>query len=103
MNIQQMMKQAQSMQKKMQELQKIMDNTEVTGTAGGGTVIVTTTGKGEVKKLDIDKDAINPEEKEMLEDLIVAAFNNAKQNAEQCSNEEMSKMGISPDLLKGVM
>jgi DNA-binding protein YbaB len=39
----------------------------------------------------------------MLEDLIVAAFNNAKQNAEQCSNEEMSKMGISPDLLKGVM
>ena len=51
MNIQQMMKQAQSMQKKMQEVQKKMDDIEVTGTAGGGTVSIITTGKGEVKKV----------------------------------------------------
>ncbi|RST62516.1 YbaB/EbfC family nucleoid-associated protein [Candidatus Aquarickettsia rohweri] len=103
MNIQQMMKQAQSMQKKMQEVQKKMDDIEVTGTAGGGAVTIITTGKGEVKKVKIDKSIVNPDDTEIIEDLIVAAFNNAKQNAEQTSNEEMSKLGISPDILKGMM
>ncbi len=103
MNIQQMMKQAQSMQKKMQELQKIMDEKEITGTAGGGAVTIITTGKGEVKKVKIDKSIVNPDETEIIEDLVVAAFNNAKQNSEQYSNEEMSKLGISPDMLKGMM
>ncbi|MFQ3307143.1 MAG: DNA-binding YbaB/EbfC family protein [Candidatus Midichloriaceae bacterium] len=103
MNIQQMMKQAQAMQKKMQDVQKSLENIEVSGAAGGGAVTITTTAKGEVKKIKIDKDLLSPDEVEMLEDLIVAAFNNAKQNAENITNEEMNKMGISPDLLKGMM
>jgi DNA-binding YbaB/EbfC family protein len=103
MNIQQMMKQAQSMQKKMQELQKTMEATEFTGTAGGGAVTITTTGKGEVKKVQIDPKLLDPSEAEMLEDLITAAFNNAKQNCDRHSDTEINKMGISPSLLKGMM
>jgi DNA-binding YbaB/EbfC family protein len=103
MNIQQMMKQAQSMQKKMQELQQQMEATDFTGTSGGGVVTITTTGKGEVKKVQIDKSLLIPEDVEILEDLIVAAFNNAKQNCDQHSNEEIGKLGISPNLLKGMM
>lgn len=103
MNIQQMMKQAQSMQKKIQDLQKLMDAKEIVGTAGGDAVTVITTGKGEVKKVKIDKDIVNPAETEIIEDLVVAAFNNAKRNADQYSNEEMNKLGVSPDMLKGML
>ncbi len=103
MNMQQMMQQVQAMQKKMQELQKIMEEKEIIGTSGGGLLTITTTGKGEVKRVSIDKSLVNPDETEILEDLIVAAFNSAKQNTEQYSNEEMGKLGISPNLLKGMM
>ena len=103
MSMQQMMQQVQSMQKKMQELQKIMAEKEITGTSGGGLVMITITGKGDVKKVSIDKSLINADEKEILEDLIVAALNNAKQNADQYGSEEMSKLGMIPNLLKGMM
>ena len=97
------MQQVQAMQKKMQELQKVMAEKEVTGTSGGELVTITITGKGDVKKISIDKSLINADEKEILEDLIVAAFNNAKQNADQYGNEEMSKLGIPPSILKGMV
>ena len=74
-----------------------------TGTAGGGAVTITTTGKGEVKKVQIDPKLLDPSEAEMLEDLITAAFNNAKQNCDRHSDTEINKMGISPSLLKGMM
>lgn len=98
-----MMKQAQSMQKKMQELQKTMEETNFTGTSGGGMVTITATGKGEIKKVQIDKSLLVPDEVEVLEDLIVAAFNNAKHNSDQYSNDAINKLGISPNLLKGMI
>ncbi len=100
MNIQQMMQQAKSLQKKMQDMQAKLDVQEVTGAAGGGMVKVVTTCKGEVKKIDIDKSLLSPEEKEVLEDLLIAAFNNAKQSADSKMGEEMKGLGISPDMLK---
>ncbi|AIF81785.1 hypothetical protein I862_06155 [endosymbiont of Acanthamoeba sp. UWC8] len=100
MNIQQMMTQAKTLQKKMQDMQAKLDTQEVTGAAGGGMVQVTTTCKGEVKKINIDKSLLVPEEGEVLEDLIIAAFNNAKQNADTKASDEMKSLGISPDLMK---
>ena len=87
-----MMKQAQEMQKKMKELQEGLANLEVEGSSGGGLVKITVTGKGEVKKIKIDPSLIKPEESEILEDLIVAAFNEAKKKSEEASAEEMKKL-----------
>ncbi|MDB2415196.1 YbaB/EbfC family nucleoid-associated protein [Rickettsiales bacterium] len=92
MNIQQMMKQAQAMQKKMAESQEKLANTEYYGTSGGDMIKVTITGKGEIKNLKIDPSLIDPSDPEMLEDLIVAAFNNAKKEADSASNSAMSDM-----------
>lgn len=100
MNIQQMMTQAKALQKKMQDMQSNLDQIEVVGAAGGGMVEITTTCKGEVKKVKIDKSLLAPEEGEVLEDLIVAAFANAKSNADNKMNEEMKALGISPDMFK---
>jgi DNA-binding YbaB/EbfC family protein len=100
MNMQQMMKQVQALQKKMQEMQEKMDTAEVTGTAGGGMVEVTATGKGDIKRIKIDKSLLVPEEVEVLEDLIVAALNNAKKNADSSLNDTMKSLGISPDMMK---
>jgi DNA-binding YbaB/EbfC family protein len=102
-NIQQAIKQAQALQKQMAELQKKLEQETVEGTAGGNMVRVTCTCKGEVKKVEIDKSIIDPNEKEMLEDLIVTAFNNAKKNSDEKAGEEMKKIssaaGIPMDLL----
>ena len=84
-----MIKQAQEMQKKMKELQEGLANLEVEGSSGGGLVKITVTGKGEVKKIKIDPSLMKPEESEILEDLIVAAFNEAKKKSEEASAEEM--------------
>lgn len=100
MNMQQMMKQVQALQKKMQEMQEKMDTTEVTGAAGGGMVEVTANGKGDIKRIKIDKSLLIPEEVEILEDLIVAACNNAKKNADNNLNDTMKSLGISPDMMK---
>lgn len=86
------MKQAQMMQKKMQEMQQKMASTEFTGTAGGGMVNVIVSGKFELLKLKIDSSLIDPTETEMLEDLIVAAFNDAKKKIDAGSEGEMSGM-----------
>lgn len=99
-NIQQVMKQAQDLQKKMSDMQDTLAATEVIGISGSGLIKITTTGKGEVRKIEIDKSLLEPTEVEVLEDLIVAAFNNARRNADMFMNEEMQKRGISPELLK---
>ena len=91
-NLGQMLKQAQAMQARMAELQSQLEQVEMTGGAGGGMVSVTVNGKGEARQLKIDPSLINPEEIEVLEDLIVAAFNDAKAKVEAHVAEEMSKL-----------
>ena len=77
-NLGQLMKQAQEMQEKMAEVQAQLEAVELTGVAGGGMVKVTLNGKGDVRAIKIDKAAIDPEEGEVLEDLLVAAFSDAR-------------------------
>jgi DNA-binding YbaB/EbfC family protein len=100
MNIQQMMKQAQQLQKKMSEIQKKMEESEYQGSSGGGLITVRVTGKGEVKSLKIDPSLIDPSDPEVLEDLIIAALNNAKKEADQSSSDAMQSamggMGLPP-------
>jgi nucleoid-associated protein EbfC len=91
-NFGQMMKQAQEMQAKMAEMQTRLDQVEMTGAAGGGLVQVTLTGKGDVRKIKIDKSLADPNEVEVLEDLVLAAFSDAKQRVESHVAEEMSKL-----------
>jgi nucleoid-associated protein EbfC len=91
-NLGQMMKQAQEMQAKMAEMQARLDQVEVTGAAGGGLVQVTLTGKGDMRQVKIDKSLIDPNEVEVLEDLIRAAFSDAKTRVESHVAEEMSKL-----------
>ncbi len=91
-NLGQMMKQAQEMQAKMGEMQERMDQMEVTGESGGGMVSVTLTGKGEMRGLKVDPSLMSPDEAEVLEDLIVAAHNDAKSRVEAKVQEEMSQL-----------
>jgi DNA-binding YbaB/EbfC family protein len=91
-NLGNMMKQAQEMQARMAELQAKLETVELSGASGGGMVQVTLNGKGEMKKLAIDKSLVDPNETEVLEDLILAAFNDAKQRVEAHMAEEMSKL-----------
>lgn len=91
-NIGQMMKQAQAMQAKMQEMQAALERTEVTGASGGGMVSVTVSGKGEMRRVKIDPKLIDPNEVAMLEDLIVAAVNDARAKVDQQMQAEMAKL-----------
>ncbi len=91
-NLTNMMKQAQEMQSKMAEMQDRLGDIEVTGQAGGGMVSIVTTAKHEVRSLSIDPSLINPEEAEMLEDLVVAAINDARAKAEARVQEETSQL-----------
>ena len=91
-NLGQLMKQAQQMQQKMAEMQAELETVEMTGAAGGGMVQVTLTGKGEMRKIKIDKTLVDPNEIEVLEDLILAAFNDAKQRVESHVADEMGKL-----------
>jgi nucleoid-associated protein EbfC len=91
-NLGQMMKQAQEMQAKMAELQARLDQVEVTGAAGGGLVEVTLTGKSEMRRIKIDKSLLDPAEVEVLEDLVRAAFNDAKTRVDGHIAEEMGKL-----------
>ena len=90
-NMSQIMKQAKAMQEKMTEVQKKIEEMEVEGSSGGGAVKVIMNGRHELKKIDIDKSIINAEESEVLEDLIVAAHNNAKAQLKTKTSEEISK------------
>ena len=91
-NLGNMMKQAQEMQARMAELQAKLETVELSGASGGGMVQVTLNGKGEMKKLAIDKSLVDPNETEVLEDLSLAAFNDAKQRVEAHMADEMSKL-----------
>ncbi|WP_144184657.1 YbaB/EbfC family nucleoid-associated protein [Elioraea rosea] len=91
-NLANMMKQAQEMQSRMQEMQERLGQAEVSGQSGAGMVQVTMTGKGEVRRLKIDKALVDPAEVEVLEDLVVAAIADAKAKAEAMMSEEMGKL-----------
>jgi len=91
-NIGQMMKQAQEMQTKLQEMQAKLAEVEMPGTAGGGMVTVTLNGKGEMKKVKLDPKLFTSADAEMAEDLIVAAFNDAKGKVEAHMAQEMAKI-----------
>jgi DNA-binding YbaB/EbfC family protein len=90
MNIQQIMKQAQMMQQKINDIQSKLANTEFTGHAGGDMVTVVINGKHEMLSININKTLVNPEEVDVLEDLVVTAFNNAKKKADEASESETS-------------
>ena len=92
MDIQAMMQQAKQMQDKMKEMQDRMAQHEVTGESGGGLVSVTMTCKGEVRKVNISPEIISVDEKETMEDLIVAALNTARTRAEESMADETKKM-----------
>jgi DNA-binding YbaB/EbfC family protein len=84
-----MMKQAAQLQSKMQALQEELDTTEVEGTAGGGMVSVRLTAKGDLKGVRIEESMLKPEEKDILEDLLVAAHADARRKAEAVMQEKM--------------
>ena len=96
-NIGNMMQQAQQLQKKMTEAQEKLDSIIVEGVSGGGMVKVIATAKGNIKRIIIDDSLMTKDEKEMTEDLIVAAISDAKQKGEVASQEEMKSLtgGIS--------
>ena len=91
-NIDNMMKQAQQLQKKMSEAQEKLNSIEVEGFSGGGMVKVVSTAKGEIKRISIDDSLMKQEDKEITEDLIVAAVNDAKQKGETAAQEEMKSV-----------
>lgn len=103
MNIADMMKQAQEMQSKMQDMQEKLAEQDVEGESGGGMVSVTMSCKGVVKNLNIDPSVIDPSDKEMLEDLVKAALNDAKAKSEAKMAEETQKMmggmGLPADIM----
>ncbi len=100
MNIKQMMKQAQRMQ---EELQQKMSAMEVEGSAGGGMVRATLSGNRDLLSIAIEKEAVDPEDVEMLQDLIVAAVNDAARKVEEALQSELGGMaggmGLPPGLL----
>jgi len=91
-NIQNLMKQAQEMQTRMQEMQTKLEGEKVDGTSGGGMVKAVVTGKGIVISVKIDPSLIVPDDKEMLEDLVVAAINDAKVKAQHLMDQQMSQL-----------
>lgn len=91
-NLGQMMKQAQAMQAKMAEVQESLGAVEISGSAGGGLVGVTLTGKGEMRGMKIDPSLLDANEVEVLEDLITAAFNDAKTKVEAHVSERMAEI-----------
>lgn len=95
-----MMKQAQQVQNTMQKLQEEVAATEVTGQAGGGMVIVTMTGRHEVRRLKIEPNLLN-EDREMLEDLLAAAFNDGVRKADQLMSERLSSVTAGINLPPG--
>jgi nucleoid-associated protein EbfC len=92
MDLKKMMKQAQEIQGRMQQMQEDLAGLEVEGQSGGGLVKVTLNGKLEARGLKIDPSLIKPEEAEILEDLIVAAFQDAKRKAEAAAQAKMQEI-----------
>lgn len=91
-NLGDMMKQVQAMQSRMADMQAKLEQTSVTGQSGGGLVKVTLTGKGVMTGLELDPSLLRPEEKDILEDLIVAAHSDARAKSESMMAEEMKSL-----------
>lgn len=91
-NMNNLMKQAQRMQRQMEDSQKELETKEFTAKAGGGAVEVTVTGKKEVTKVKLSQEVVDPDDVEMLEDLVMAATNEALRMAEDANAEVMNKM-----------
>lgn len=91
-NLGEMMKQAQEMQARMGEAQERIGAMQVTGVSGGGMVEVTLSGKGDMRGIRIDPSLLGGDDREMLEDLVVAAHNDAKAKVEELVQEEMTKV-----------
>ena len=91
-NMNNLMKQAQRMQRQMEESQKELEEKEFTASAGGGAVEVTISGKKEVTKVTLKEEVVDPDDIEMLQDLIMAATNEALRMVEDANNQMMSKM-----------
>ena len=91
-NMNNLLKQAQKMQKQMEEAQAALEEEEVSATAGGGAIEVKMSGKKVLTEIKIDKEVVDPDDVEMLEDLIMAAVNEALKKVEDMSQERMSKV-----------
>ena len=87
-----MIKKAQKMQEDLQKMQEELENATYTATAGGGVVTATVSGKREVTALEIDPEAVDPEDVEMLQDMVIAAVNEALRNAETAAAEGMQRI-----------
>ncbi len=99
-NMSGMMKQIQKMQEKMAQVQEGLEAKTVTGEAGGGMVKITANGKQRLIKIQIDPEVINPNDAEMLEDLLLAAANKALEESNRMAQEELSKVtsGMIPNI-----
>ena len=102
MNIKKMMQQAQQMQEKMQQAQSELADKTVTATAGGGKITVVANGAGDVISIKISKDIVDPEDVEMLEDLVLTGVKKAIEEGKALAQDEMGKltsgMGLPPGL-----
>jgi hypothetical protein len=101
MDIKSLMRQAQQVQEKIKKMQAELENKEFEGASGGGVVKVLINGSGIAKKISIDPSLINKDEKEILEDLLIAAFNDAKKKADEGSNNALSEASSGIPLPSG--
>ena len=102
-NMNNLMKQAQRMQRQMEESQKELETKEFTAKAGGGAVSVTVTGAKVVKNVEISKEVVDPDDVEMLQDLIVSAINECGKKVDEMMQSEMAKLtsglGLPPGMI----
>ena len=90
-NLQQLMQMGQQLQARMNEIQESLESREVSASAGGGMVTATVDGKGTIKRVEIDSTVVDPDDVEMLEDLVMAAVAEAQSKARKVYEEEMKK------------
>ena len=100
--MQKLLKQAQQMQKKFQAAQEDLKNKEFTGQAGGGMVSVTVDGAGTVKSIDINPEILDPEDVELVEDMVLSAIQAASEKADENQSEAFGDMGLPTDAMGGL-